>query len=760
MSKQRLTGRLGTSYFFVLGLGLIGFLGLHFAQPERQNRANPDEIESPCAARTPSQIGSPLGVEVLPDDPFAFELNLQEEFRRVTNATVTASISDAAKQDYLATVRFIWGGSTCSSRGLVRLSGDWTDHLGIKPERADGKFTLQPSLDIELENGIGQFQNFKLFTSGTKNFLDEIVATEILNSLGFLSPRNQMVKVTLLEESYSALMQDKIDGSLLEVRSWPSGPIYEIDEQMVWSPIGEGMTDGGPPFRVRNVNSSYSKSNGSAGLTVTARGLARLQETIYSNFPETYFDPDIDLAQLDNSPVWRLRNSGRNALYPILLHSMRGDHGLALHNRSFFYNPVLQVYEPIFYDSNVRLKPTDWWTENELNDLTKRFWVSAQEKTLIQEAIKRLSEISPALREQLIGREDVAHALLQLEIEPPVYVDGVLASITEFLSALVSGPVDTAGSGTTRIDCCTFGSPQSFSLVSISLDEHLLKTRSGFDATVCTKGPSCEKVIIASSDLHKLLRNRRNPSEFVDVKFSEVVTPVLLSEELNLYAVGRVQHQIDDKSITIELLDENSRIVFINSDLPDLKISVRSDGGVMKNPPSEHEINGFGMTGCVEFYNSTFNGTSISLLGSSCEDGVHIADSSGEIRNLSVEYSLADAVDIDRSILNIESASLRVSVNDCLDFSSSVIEVKEASLESCGDKVVSAGEGANVLIRSLRGSGTYGIISKDLSTIHTEVAKISASEKCFDTYQKKEIFGDGIVSFKQLECNGNRVPND
>lgn len=739
----------------VLVLALIGTVALRLSAPDVSMALNPDAIDSPCALRTPDMLGESLSVNVVPDDEVAFHDVLYAEVAAFQSAESfwDYTIPRSAKQSVPATLTFEWEGSSCTTRGEISLSGDWADHLGVR-DNGDGTVVAQPSFDVALDHGIGQFHEFKLFTTGTKFFSGEILTSEILTALGYLAPRNQVVTVHFAGETYEALMQDKISGELLEVRSRQNGPVIETDERIFWGEFGNFKF--AAPFRVRNVNKDFVKGGGSSGALIVGEAIARLQAAVDEAQFAGWNGRDLDLTELDSSARWNLDGSlNRMEMFPLIMYAIRGEHGLNFHNRSFYYNPVLGTFEPIYYDGNVMLTPEAWWSEEALTEIRNSTQTDPMLKVDTTELQANLESLRNELRTTVGGRIDFIKNIFGSGYRPEDYVDRAIDSMLGYLTAIgESSSIDFEP--LKNLNPADWPSDTAaYDVVHLTLSEQILGSGRRIPAVSCSGVDQCEDIKVKISELPNLLADRRGEREFVEVTIEDTPEITLRDTDFGLYTIGSVGYERTGNSLNFELRDERARVVFMGSNLENVDIQVRSMGGLMKNPPAEHEINQFGLTGCVELLFSTINNTSISLVGSTCEDGIHIANSTGEHNTLSVDQALADAVDIDRSEIQFDTASVHVAANDCLDFSDSVIKVDIASLTNCGDKMVSIGERATVELLFVEGTGNLGLVAKDLADLRVGIAQIATDSRCTDTYQKKEIFGPGNLAVARLTCDGN-----
>ena len=272
----------------------------------------------------------------------------------------------------------------CTFNGRIRHSGDEKDHIAL-----DGNTILQ-SLDIHLREGhIKGVTKFKLYLPGTRgNMIDEIIQTQILRQLGYITPRTAKVNVEIHEAKLTMMFQEKSSYELLKYNNREEGPILEADERFFFKII-EDLPDnqlsnwsmGIPKIRNKIIKAMLTKqSNPEMILTseeneiMSYEALTKLN-LIYlyytnrfqdekNNF--NYFDYDLDnnlLGLFVAEYVLKLD------VYNILMQATNSQHGLAANNRKFYWNPIKNFFEPITYDSNINideLSPTTTTTQTRL----------------------------------------------------------------------------------------------------------------------------------------------------------------------------------------------------------------------------------------------------------------------------------------------------------------------------------------------------------------------------------------------------------
>jgi len=170
---------------------------------------------------------------------------------------------------------------------------------------------------------------------------------------------------------------------------------------------------------------------------------------------------------------------------------------------------------------------------------------------------------------------------------------------------------------------------------------------------------------------------------------------------------------------------------------------------------TDQRFNQNGLTGCLSFYKSNFQNTTIEVVGGVCEDSVNILASTGDIKLVSVKSAFADAIDIDFSMIDISQIYVDDAGNDCLDVSGGSYQASNIFLNNCSDKGVSVGEGSILFIAAMElNTAKIGVSSKDLSKVEILEALIKDTSICIEVMQKKQEFGGGSLLLDNLECDG------
>lgn len=161
------------------------------------------------------------------------------------------------------------------------------------------------------------------------------------------------------------------------------------------------------------------------------------------------------------------------------------------------------------------------------------------------------------------------------------------------------------------------------------------------------------------------------------------------------------------------------------------------------------------MTGAVTFYESDVEMTQVTISNNKCEDALNIIRSQFSIKELNINNTFADGFDCDFCKGKIFDSYLHHTGNDGLDFSGSYIEVESTRLENIGDKGISAGEEATLIVSDVTIDGSViGIASKDLSTVKVIRTHLKNCQQGFAAYRKKPEFGGGVINVKSYTEEG------
>ncbi len=655
---------------------------------------------------------------------------------------------------------------SCQHRGKVRLHGDWKDHIDFLE---GGKFTQ--SLDISLDSGsVANFVKFKLLLPNTRNGSTEIILTHLLRHLSFLAPRTSLVDVEVNGQLSSMIIQEKAEKELLESMGAREGPLFEGDESYLFK-----------NFKNYNhydlINISLSKMTNSNWANASYES-SKISLSAFSILQNTYMAFAAKAPENNYALDWSLLSNGNDmalskwAKYEILLFAAQASHGLIPHNRKFYFNSFYSAFEPVYYDGAprslvgewIRIKPDfqyyPFLKEEHFDELTAmlnainhdQFISSMQEENILDSllAVKIFKDLSSKI---LILKNDFIEYRQQFIVQNKFSELNSLETFQKNLEAFL---------------------PDSL-VLNINEDSN---TNQFFKTKLCTmKFNDCEENTLLFSNLGTVLEEKRLDLDGGNKFPALFIIPALKVNTLineHYFIDGNVRIQSSpstaisydpkNKILDIKLNTFYDWALIIDSNLKGIEVHTSSD--LFLNMPPDYEskrLNSRGLTGCISFYNTTFDKSKIIAThqSKSCEDTINIINSEGHLSEIKIISSLSDGLDVDFSSLIIDSLIVDDAGNDCADFSGGSYSIGSASLSKCKDKGISIGEQSSVSIADLNIENSYiGIASKDSSVSSITVAHFDNVKICVDAYQKKQEFHGSIISINQFKCNGKKTRKD
>ncbi len=253
----------------------------------------------------------------------------------------------------------------------MRLKGDWTDHLTF------GK----PSYRIKIK-GNYSFMGLKTFSiqhPRTRNYMHEWFTHQIFEKEDLLSTKYDFVQVNIngLNKGVYAI-EEHFDKQLLEQRNRREGPILKMDESGFWEImlISDTVKDVfSLPYYGASFISMFKKKRTLKNKILKQQFIEGSKlVNLYKNqhlYPEQIFD----LKAL--------------AKFYVIHEISSGYHGLAWHNRRFYFNPVTEQLEQIGYDMIPGNHPNaTLLIEEDINNINQRNEKSIRKHLLLNPEFK------------------------------------------------------------------------------------------------------------------------------------------------------------------------------------------------------------------------------------------------------------------------------------------------------------------------------------------------------------------------------------
>ena len=677
-------------------------------------------------------------------------------------------ISDKFKGKFSSEVTVFYDDKTyCRIQAKIRTHGDLKDHIYFK----DGK--VYQSLDVQLLNGhINNITKFKLFLNGTRgNEEDEIFMTELLREIGFIAPRTEIVKVEFNNLNIQMLFQEKITKELLEYNNKREGPILEGDEKYMWSYASkiknkvQGGVDWTEIFRVSELGTRIQlakQSNSSWAIkhpeflkdSLFALEKLNFAYLVYLNsYKDNYSFLEYDLDNLILSSNNEKQHEKLN-IFNNLIIAAKGYHALYTHNRRFYWNSIEGYFEPIYYDGEFNI--TEKITK--LNFPLSLNYINSIKKTELQ-----LDQIDKKkfYENKIKGKINISYKdyLLKFDI--------IKKNLNDIEKLFLQKNKEDLQLNNSSYKSKNLNKNYLKNIESLKEDIKFLKfipNLNNGDFYLCSnKLKECNsKIYLDLREIRQLLEGdlkiKGENYQFIGLKekiFNEY-NSILLNDEyfdnVTFYYKGDFSYNYENKNFEIFQNETLGRAYFIGGKIKNARINFKGSNKFF-DKQIENRLDHKTLTGCITFFNLTFENVEINSNYSNCEDGINIMNSNGKIKSITVDNSLFDGIDFDFSTIDVNQIKVKNSFNDCVDFSGGKYFFKIGNFENCGDKGISIGEKSFVKINQANIIGAnIGIASKDSSKAIIDKANITNTDQCLSSYNKKQEFSGGYIQIKQENC--------
>ena len=663
-----------------------------------------------------------------------------KNFARIV-VSKSKNIPPKLKKNFKAKVTINYNFGKCTYKSSVRQLGDWKDHIKVvngQPLR---------SLKVNLKEGnVFNAIKFKLFIPETRENYNEILGSVILRKYGFLVPETFETNLILNGTNAKMIFQEDTTKEFLEKNYKREGPIFEGDESLLWSQNNREN------FELEDLSLSRLTNykwflRGQNSEYIVLKAFDKLQKSylLYANnFP--------------NSKLLILPNNEKDKLfkdYYFILTAMNGWHALRPHNRKFYYNSFKDKFEPIYYDGMFNLDSPLWI--NLINDDLKIF-----DKDYFFSDISLLSD--DIFKDNIL--EDFKKRVINFDKKLDVFfvksIENIIGNSKKIQKLIDNNKIENPQINNKNIlDRYIFRINQK-KINQINIIS-LVKNEEGYHAYFKNNKKANFTLNELANILRKntLLNNRYvilNTLDFDNEK-SFLKRKLNLNNSIN----GNITHskgiffKIDrfKKIINIKQSTPKDWVLFKNINFKNWTINFNGKINNLNTKDSSQRFNNNGLTGCLNFFNTIFDNTSIKMNNGYCEDSVNIVNSNGKIKSVYINDAFSDALDLDFSKLTIDHLFIFNSGNDCLDVSSGIYNVILSNLSRCNDKALSIGEvsefNADKIIVT---ESNIGISVKDFSKSLIDRYDASNVSICVEAFQKKQEFGGAVANFKNLNCEG------
>ena len=653
------------------------------------------------------------------------------------------------KKYYKSKVIVYYTFGKCHYEGKIRQHGDWNDHIILDSG------IIKSSVRVNLKKGnILNAVRFSLLLPNTRYDLNEILGSLLLKNIGFIVPETFQVKTDINGVKAVMLFQEVVRKELLERNNRREGPILEGDESILWG--DNYIINENHELSFSRVQNEKWFLKGKNTAKITMEAFHKLQNSYLEHWHN-----EEDLKRIIMNP--NSRNNEIFSKYFFSLLALKGEHALYAHNRKFYFNPITKNFEPIYYDGNLSLQKK---TKKDDHIINKEKILAAKNfykinKSNFKKNFSNLSNKNEVFNNFLDRiRVDKKKALIFFEksLSNIKLNENIIQSIidsTQYNDLWIRDIKNDYNRYLSKLSF--FSDIKQTTILKIYHDnQKFYSLNSDNKNLIFTKEEVAD--IISKNKLNDLRyvyvpNQEYNDKLYVDFKKISNFSNGYLKHSKNLL----VNIDYESKFINIEQNSPDDWILFVDTNIDDWTILFE---GLEpnKNDLNFERINNFGLTGCLNFYKSTFNNSSIKVNNGKCEDSLNIVNSEGVIENIEITNAISDGLDVDFSDINFGNISIMKSGNDCLDVSAGNYYIKKVNAIKCGDKGVSVGEKSNMNIETLIVADAFiGLSSKDLSITSIKHNIQENVKNCFEVSQKKQEFGGSKLIIGHLDCNKNII---
>jgi hypothetical protein len=664
------------------------------------------------------------------------------------------------KKKYKAKIKVRYAFGSCSFTGKVRQTGDNKDHI----EFTD--LVTRQSLKVDLDSGnVLSATSFKLLLPSTRGGDNEIFGTLLLSQLGYIAPKTFSVNAEVNGVFLNYLFQENPKKELLERHGRREGPIFEGDESLVGDSFLKVKTDDFRVFRkhisgARLINDNWPRKSRESFL-VTLRAFVFLQREMLG------YEVSYPQKKLYLNPGFGKKGKDNFSRFNFLMLAMGGEHGLYPNNRKFYFNSFLGSHEPIYYDGNLDLQSGLSRHLNVYGSADLEYFYRDIDKTEIDQLKMQLRDLDLVKFSKNFADHSRNNVDEALKISKK-FLGQILANADE----LSDGHIKQVSMSSTKVAYHKVLDHIEKKSMDNKVDQKMIVVSSiGEDAVTffkyCrdseNKSYLCSETISSFSDFIDIMeKNEYAGDRTLLVNFDKSLEkPFLYS--VTKSPVGDILHSVGSevsydgrarKFLKLKQQKPNDWFLLRDMVIPNLDIYL--DGiSAESTKSSDIKLSNFGLTGCLNFYNVVFNGSSMTSSAGACEDSINIVASSGLIHNIDVQNAFSDAVDFDFSNLSVVKLTLVNAGNDCLDVSGGNYHIVQLLAQGCGDKGVSVGEGSDYNgTDTLISRSHVGLASKDSSITRVKKLNIIDVEFCLQAFNKKPEFYGGVIYTDNYFCDG------
>jgi hypothetical protein len=644
----------------------------------------------------------------------------------------------------------------CEFDAKVKITGDGWWHL----DWINGEPFASVQVKL-LDGNINNIVNFKLLLPRSRKSDNEVFITSILEYLNFISPKTFYTNVKINNFKTTYIFQEHLAKELLERHSLVEGPILEGDERFT---IERKLNNQSfyPLSMSRISNSKYIKND-------LSKMKKSLEAISYMN--EIYIQSHLSYTESFGKSMFATEKLNINSkiidnlfkknfdTYESIIYAMDAAHGQSHDDRRFYYDPINNFFQPIYYDGKPNIidyykkikkskNSDDSLKFENLKNIISKEAVDGAEKAIIlinnidnnnflkildQNGLSLTLEDLKNIKDIIIRRLEAFKNISTESLEQKTNVSYFerLESKKDYIN-LVFIDIDKK-----TIEICNYNlSDCKIQTLDLNYLESIYAQRFDF---------------LDNKDNNQIYLFVGNDKKF-NFKNLNKFKKIDINENFSVKYNKMISLDIDNenKNLTIRQNDQTGRAVISGKIINNWKIIfIGDESNQIKNVIKNYE----NLTGCLTFVDITLKNLSLSSKNSKCEDSINLIRTKGNIAEIIIKDSKYDGIDADFSTLKIKDLKVENSGNDCLDFSFGQYEIENIDLKKCADKGISVGEKSNAYFNIVNIQETnIGIASKDSSLIEANNVNIINTKTCVSAYKKKQEFNFAHIKIEKMDC--------
>lgn len=683
-------------------------------------------------------------------------------------------------------------GFECAYTAKIRGHGDGQDHFNL----ING--IVLSSYRVKLDEGnINNITRFILFRPQSRNFDNEIFISTLMRELGFLSPRTFKVKVKINNVVTDYIFQENLKKEFLEHNQRLEGPLLEAKEDF-YNFNKFSLARVSNVEWIKGIDQNYIISLNAIKNFNFHRSYGysfRIKSINYLKNIGKIVDPNYDGLAIDE--VIRFKDNNltpyeyeKIGTYQALMYALDASHGLSYDDARFYYDPIYNRIEPVYYDGNSNIlsiinfdrytgqyknKIENWKkVKNNILDFEEYLNYSSRHN-LLHQVVTKLAKNNAKNSIKKIDNLNLQEFHLELknnginelsQDQLKTVLDFVKKRLVKISGSKVKENLATEGKLFEKY------SKEMFIKDNLELIfyNNLYKENNKIYLSLekCNlKLSNCKPLTVEGKKINKLIEQKNiffssSKNEYkiglsnktID-NYEDIFTSRRYPSEVSITKNDGVSINFNrtEKKIDINFIKKNGRIIISNSNLDSWKIymsnNTKSNNGINDKFSSQSKK----LTGCLTIIDSLVNDIEIYADNFFCEDTVNFIRTTGTVRNIEINNSFSDGLDIDFSNISIAKLKISNSGNDCADFSFGNYNISETSLFNCGDKALSVGEKSVMKISNINASNALiGVASKDGSSTEIQNVNFNNTKTCLAAYKKKQEFNGGTIKIENFTC--------